>query len=210
MGSNMETRKIVILATALVASLSFGGAVLYHSLEGPDPIAINIQGLPTIGQGEIVLVIFEDFRCMNCRIFNEKIFPQIVSRYIETGRVRYAFVPLAFMEGSKPLASAALNVYDQSPDRFLLFIHELFSSQANTRNEILRVAQRVGGIDLHNLSRAIDLHLYHDVLEKNLNWAKTLMGRQFGTPALFINGIATSTASFEAVEQRIQQVQKRR
>jgi len=34
--------------------------------------------------------------------------------------------------------------------------------------------------------------------------AKKLMGNSFGTPALYVNGVATSTGSFRAVQARIE------
>jgi protein-disulfide isomerase len=154
-------------------------------------------------------VIFEDFRCINCRTFSEEVFPQISHAYIETGKARFTIVPLAFLDGSKALANAALGVYDHAPDRFLPFIGELFRVKAVRRREILAAAQTVGGIDPYYLARCMDHDLYGKVLEANLNWAKQILGHQFGTPALLINGVPTSTASFDEIAHRIDQIEKK-
>jgi protein-disulfide isomerase len=149
-------------------------------------------------------------RCANCRTFSEEVFPRIAERYIETGEARFTVIPVAFIEGSKPLGNAALCVNHTSSDRFFPFIQELFRMDGSSKHEILRAARRAGGIDLHALGRCIDTREYYDELEENYHAAKRLMGRQFGTPALYVDGIPTSTASFEAVENRIAQLEKRR
>jgi protein-disulfide isomerase len=210
MGDIMELRKIVVLATAALGLFSLSAAVYYHAARLPAPIAIDTRGHPSIGEGAIEIVIFEDFRCTGCRIFSEEIFPQISTLYIETGLARFTIIPLAFLDGSRPLANAALGVFDLAPDRFHPFVRELFRTHATNRREILSAAQKVGGIDLYYLARCIDAHLYDEVLDGNLNWARQLLGHQFGTPTLFVGGIPTSTASFEAVAGRIAQIEKRR
>ncbi len=204
----MEKRKIFVLATALIAFVVLSGAAVYHAMRTPDSLVLNTQGQPTIGAGKVEMVLIEDFRCTNCRTFSEEVLPEIANRYIHQGRVRFTIVPIAFIEGSKPLANAALAVYHQAPNRFFAFAQKLFEMDAADKSSILRAARRVGDINLETLSRAIDNRLYYDELEFNYHWAKKLMGKQFGTPALYVNGIPTSTASLDIVARRIEQLEK--
>ena len=133
----MERRKQLVLATAIGALLFLVGAAIYCAAQREVPALIDPRGHPSIGTGAIHLVIFEDFLCPNCRAFTEEILPHITTRYIETGLARYTMVPLAFLEGSKPLANAALGVYAQAPNQFLPFVQEVLRKES-LQTEILR------------------------------------------------------------------------
>ncbi len=187
-----------------------GGAVQYEKTKLPEALSIHSEGQPLIGQGPIELVLFEDFLCSNCRIFSESVFPQIVNHFVLSGKSRLVLIPIAFSENSKPLANAAIAVYRTSPSRMLAFLLALFQSKATTKDEILEIAFEVGGIDEKYLTKALDSHLYYSELEGNLNLGRQLMGDQFGTPSLFINGVLTSTASFDAIVHRIHQIEMKK
>lgn len=206
----MEKRKKAVLITCFFAFLFLGVASISQRGRLPDRIAINTAGQPSVGTGDVELVVFEDLACRNCRVFTEEIVPRISSAYVETGKARLTVIPVAFGEDSKPLANAALGVYRIDPDRFIPFVLELLHSKARGREGILNAAAKVGGIDLIKLSFCIDQRLYYEEIDQNLSWAKRLMGDEFGTPTLFVNGIMTSTESFDEVEERIQQIQRKK
>lgn len=206
----MKPRKKLVLLTTLAMLFSLGAAVQYQRMHLPDPLAIRVDGHPYIGQGSVEMVLFEDFLCSSCRVFSENVFPLIVDHFIVTGKARLVFVPIAFGNESRPLANATIAVYKMAPSRLLAFVLALFSTHAKTRDEILDVAMEVGGIDMRKLVRAMDFRLYYEELDGNLNWGKQLMGSQFGTPSLFVNGMLTSTASFDAVEYRIHQIEMKK
>lgn len=204
----MEGRKILVLATAALAFSFLTVSAVYQSAQESREIAIEAKKFPTIGTGSIEMIVFEDFRCKTCRTFTESIFPQIASHYILSGRVKYTFVPVAFLQGSKPLANAALGVYRQAPERFFAFVHELFKIEKATSQAILDAAKKVGHLDLALLKECIDQELYYQELDENLAWAKEQIGNRFGTPLLLINGVPTSTQSFQAIEERIREIEE--
>ena len=202
----MQWRKILVLSTLALALFFLSGAVLYKSFRPLDPLIVNTEGQPSIGKGKIEVVLIEDFLCENCRNFSEKVFPEISSQYLNTGKIRFTVVPVAFIEGSKPLANAALGVYHASPGRFVPFVQELFQADGSGKVAILEAAARVGGIDLYTLAECIDTRLYYDELEKNYHWAKKLMGKHFGTPALYVNGIRTPP-TYESIAYQIERIE---
>ena len=206
----MEKRKKVVLATGILAFVFLSVAGLSQAGRLPDRIVLNTVGQPSVGTGVVELVVFEDLCCTNCRVFAEEVLPLISSQFIETGRARLTVIPVAFGEHSKPLANAALGVYKMAPDRFIPFLLELLHSQASDREGILKVAKKVGGIDLVTLAYCVDHHLYYQEIDQNLIWAKRLMGEEFGTPTLFVDGIMTSTASFEDLSERMEQVERQK
>jgi protein-disulfide isomerase len=201
----------LVLLTALIALVIFVGATLDYANRAPDPVRIETKGQPTLGaaSAKVEVIVFEDFRCETCRDFNEKVFPKIQEHYIASGQVRYTFIPLGFLEGSKPIGNAALAVYKISPSRFFLYADALFRHfteydiTGNERAVLLELAGKVGGIDLMKLKEAIQGNRYYDDLDQNFHMAMEIMGHRFGTPALFVNGIRTSPVHFIKVQERI-------
>ncbi len=212
MGAQRTFQQQLVLITAACAVVLFTSAALYYKFRIPDPIAISTQGQPTVGfqSAPVEAVIFEDFLCDECREFNETIFPKLETQYIASHRLRYTFVPVSFLPGSKPLANAALAVFNIAPERFFSYAHALFhkftkgSMEGSQRTMLLDIAREIGGIDERALRQAIDSRIYYAELDDNLHWAQRLMGVDFGTPSLYINGVATPTSSFQAVQARIE------
>lgn len=206
----MERTKFRVLATAGAALFLLVLGILYETFRVPMPVDFDTKGFPTIGdsKAKVELIIFEDFRCTHCCYFSEEIYPELKKAYVDTGIASYTIVPLAFMNKSKPIGNAALAVYRQNPNRFFDYAHELFKACVDgmvpDENELYRIAKRVGGINLVRLQECIESHCYYEELENNLHLAKRLMGREFGTPTLYINGVSSPTSSFRAVQLKIQ------
>jgi protein-disulfide isomerase len=215
MGRKPSFIHILVLATAFAAAtLIAAGAVYEVSTPIVKPNAVLTDGRPRIGrlEAKIELLLIEDFRCGACQYFTQKIFPEIYEKYIETGRAYCVMVPVSFLEGSEPLANAALSVYKLAPDSFLPYLHDLmdfFSKQevGDVQAQLLELAKNIGGIDLNRLKECIETNCFSPDLEQNLEWAKRMMGRDFGTPTFFVNGIRTSTSSVEAIEALIEKVE---
>lgn len=207
----MERKKILVLSTAAAAIFFLIIGAVYHFSKEPDTVVLETIGFPSFGNraAKIEVVIIEDFRCCNCKEFTERVFPQIEARYIESGQVRFTIVPVAFIAGSKPIANAALDVYCNSPERFFAYVKEILprcQSNEIPSSTLLQIAKMVGGIDLAQLENCMQTNCHYWELEKNLQWAQAVMGKDFGTPALYVNGKPTSTRSFEAVQSRIDQI----
>jgi protein-disulfide isomerase len=186
------------------------GGMFYKTTLFPNPLVINTEGQPSIGTGAIEVIVFEDLCCTNCRTFTEEIIPKIASRYVDTGKVRLILIPVSFGNHSKLHANAALTVYKMAPDKYISFILGLTAAKASGKEAILNVADMVGGIDREQLAYSIDHNLYYAEIDQNLVWARSLMGSDFGTPTLFINGIETSTDSFDAVVRRIEKIERQK
>ncbi|HEY4255191.1 MAG TPA: DsbA family protein [Chlamydiales bacterium] len=210
MGSKRSFQQVLILVTAAMALCLISGAALFQVLRIPDALEILTKEQPTTGnrQAQVEVVVFEDFLCSECLQFNETIFPQIEEKYIGTNEIRYTLIPVSFIDHSKPIANAALAVYKLAPTRFFAYAHALFRYFGENRADsdtgvLLKIADEVGEISQKELLKAIQTEQYYPELDQNLYLAKRLMGTDFGTPALYVNGIATPTGSFRSVQVRI-------
>lgn len=204
----------VLIASSVAIALIFS-ALVYRWVVSSQPVPIMVtDGHPSIGSrdAKVGLLIVEDFRCTACRTFIEEVFPQIRERYIDTGIAYCILVPVAFLDGSKPLANAALAVFKLAPDKFFAFVHAVFRHfgtreiHGSERSELLRIAEDIGGIDLDELQQCVESNCYFTELDRNLHWAERIMGKEFGVPALYINGIPTSTVSLDGIAGRIEKI----
>lgn len=205
MALKFSTHQILVLITVALAATLF----VVLSIDTSESVATTSGKVyPCIGKPDanVEILIFEDFLCSGCYKFHRDIFPKVYSRYVESGDARFMVVPLGFLEGSKPLANAALAVYKLSPDRFLEYSTSLFQRFESQKVEgavediLLDVAINVGDIDLKELKRAIKTRVYYEEVDRNLDWARTVMGNRFRLPAVYVNGIAGSTRDLEELE----------
>lgn len=215
MNPKKTVQQLVVLILASIAIALVGSALVYRWVISSQPVPIMVtDGHPSLGSrdAKIGLLIVEDFRCCACRAFIEEVFPQIQKRYIDTGIAYCILVPVAFLDGSKPLANAALAVFKIAPDRFFQYVHEVFKHfgsreiHGSERKELIKIAQDIGGIDLEALQECVESNCYFSDLDRNLHWAERIMGKEFGVPALYINGIPTSTVSLEGIANRIEKL----
>jgi protein-disulfide isomerase len=206
----MKQRKTLILATLVLAFSLFLGAALLQTLRKPSTEALEQAGVTRIGNpsAPVEVIVIEDLLCKNCRQFSLEILPKIQSEFVEKGKVRITLVPVAFLKGSKIVANAAMQVYRSHPDKFFSFVQEAIKNSqegAVKPTEIIRIATRIGGIDLEKLQLSMDRGIFNKVLDQNLEWARNLMGPAFRTPAIYINGAPGSTFSYLAVRDQIVQ-----
>lgn len=205
-GELMDKNKALLFATIIAAFAVFSTATLIQIVRRASPIAIQTQGFPSIGKAAapVEVVLIEDFQCKNCRSFSKKVLPKLQSKYVKEGKVRFVLVPVSFLTGSQAIANAVLEVYHQNPRQFFPYLKDVLIHEGEVKvSDLLRLANRVQGIDMEKLRSCIENGCHNQELEKNLGWAQRVMGSQFRTPALYVNGAAGSTYSFEAIQYQI-------
>lgn len=211
----MKQRKSLVLITLAAAFSIFTIATTYHLVNKSKPIAMNTSGFAFIGNpsAPIEIVVIQDFLCKNCRAFSLEILPKIESEYVQKGLARLILVPVAFISGSKIMANAAMEVYQNHPDQFFSFLQAVVNQSKDGQvkpADLVRIAIRLGGIDLKKLQVCMEKTPHNQTLEKNLAWARDFMGPNFRTPAIFINGYPASTFSYLAVKDQINQTLEKR
>jgi protein-disulfide isomerase len=206
----MESRKILVLGTAAAAFFTIAAIATVASW--PNSQSIGMAS-PLFGdrKAPVEVVIFEDFKCYGCRTFSEKVLPQIESEYLASEQIQLKVIPLGFLQGSKTLANAALEVYQISPGSFLPYAKLLFDRfehrpvDESADKILLELAKEIGGIDLLKLKDCLDQKCHYSELDRNFDQAKSLMGKKFRIPALYINGARVDTTDYQAIQQAIEQ-----
>lgn len=200
-----EKKRLGIITVATCFGLFLFASISYYLIPTK---SFQTQGhFPTFGResAPVEVVLIEDFQCKNCRAFSQKIIPKLESSYIKPGKVRFTLVPVSFLKGSQMIGNAALEVYKQSPRQFFKYLHAILEHEGEIKKgDLMRLARRMRGIDLAKLERCIESGCHNQELNKNLAWAQGVMGAQFRTPALYVNGDVGSTYSFEAVKYQIE------
>jgi protein-disulfide isomerase len=204
----MKRKQHLILATLGLALAGFGSVAAWQMQQKAPELQMTEQvAALSIGHNSSMeIVLIEDFQCRNCMAFSHQILPKIRAQYVETGKASFTLIPVGFLAGNQVIANAALEVKRQAPERLFAFLEAVLDEYEGgdlRMQDLIRLARRLGGIDLAKLQRCMENQCHKEELTRNLRWAQNLMGMKFKTPALYINGQSGSTYSFEAIEYQI-------
>ncbi|WP_158509662.1 DsbA family protein [Limnochorda pilosa] len=98
----------------------------------------------------LTVVTYVDFSCPHCGTFALEVEPELVERYVKTGKVRLVYRPMAFLgPGSILAAQAGACVGDQDPALFWPFQRRVFeelhtSGSQYTRENLATMAREIG------------------------------------------------------------------
>lgn len=207
----MNNKTLVSLTIAVLSVFIFIGLVFYkvEHVQTITAVTIDTSNQPKIGSGDITMIAFEDMKCTNCKIYNDRLYSYIKSQYIDTGKASYIIIPLAFLPNSAPAGNAALCVFHQSPALFFDYIDYLYTHQPDealdwaTSDILLNFAGHLSGINLASLKECMEQHQYYTQLQQNLSLASKIMGDTVQTPSLYVNGRLVSPLTKEEVDRMV-------
>jgi hypothetical protein len=208
----MGPGKTLIFGSLAAALAVFSAAIFSLSREKVNPVEAK-QAKIALSMGKqnsnLEIVLIEDFQCRNCMAFSQQVIPKIKDEYIKTGKAKFTLIPVSFLVGSQGIANAVMEVHRQAPDKVFSYLEAVldhYEAGDLKTADLVRLARRMGGIDLARLQHCIEMKCHRKELEENLDWARGIMGSRFRTPALYINGAPGSTFSFEAIQYQIDQL----
>lgn len=145
----------------------------------------------------VTILEFSDFGCGYCRVFQEQTRPILVDEYVETGLVRWTYVP--FVLGIFPNGDAAAVAGECAGEQgdFESMRLRLYRDQAGWREStdpgafFSRIA-REEGLDADRFSGCLDGRDAQNRVRDNTRLGQ--MAGVRGTPAFFINGFPVSGA----------------
>lgn len=165
----------------------------------PSPADRITAGYP-LGSGDaaVAVVEFSDFGCPYCGRFAVTTFPDLRAEYIETGRVRWRYVPVSFgFAGGAVMGAAAECAGRQAgADGFWRAHDIMYRHQAALRGEdaLPRLLQWLGeaGLDAARIEACVQDPATVQVLQANNRLAEEWFVR--GTPTFVVNGVPMSGA----------------
>ncbi|WP_407268520.1 DsbA family protein [Radiobacillus sp. PE A8.2] len=175
----------------------------------------SIDGQPTLGDADapVSVVEFGDFKCPACKAWGESIFPQLVSDYVDTGKVKFSYINVLFHGQESNLASlAAESVYKLNPDAYWEFHKALFKEQPSedhdsswiTNEKLLEVAETIPNIDSEQLKSALNNQSELEEVNKDTTLVNAFNVKQ--TPTIMVNNIIIEKPfDYEAIKKAIDQ-----
>ncbi|MBI5732083.1 MAG: DsbA family protein [Candidatus Magasanikbacteria bacterium] len=143
----------------------------------------------------VTIVEFSDYQCPFCGRFVQTTLPQIVSDYIDKGKVRLVFrdFPLSFHPNAKPAALAAECAKDQGGDEMYYKFHDkIFGNQETLSVDSLKKWAGELGLKTAQFNDCLDTKKFEKEVDKD--FADGQSYGVSGTPAFFINGKMISGA----------------
>ncbi len=206
-------QKLVIF-TALFVLVCLSFYLVWLHYQNKRAVFIESKGQPKFGLKEapLKLVLFEDFRCENCHVFMEEVFPFVYTNYVEKGKAELFLVPLGFLQGSKDLANAALCMYFLYPEGFFPFLKKASSLPLNKayKEKYLQIAASFPALSFESFQNCLNRDSYFSQIEKNFEIAKKVMKGDVATPSLYINGERIPTYSKKIVLEHLEKRTKKR
>ena len=204
-----------LLAAALIAAAAF---YLRPTTQDSQVVrSFDLTALPVLGQTDapVTLVVIEDFKCPACRTFEQGVMPQLVSQYVDTGKLKVASLTWPFLAKARNLptddsllaAEAAGCVQDQLGSAgYFEFKKVLFGNQEDettvwaTKDKLKTLASGLEKLDQLDFITCLD----SDAARQSVQ-AQQQQIRAAGvtsTPSVFVNGQMV-TPSFEAISAAI-------
>ncbi len=175
----------LVLGTAVAALLSLGVLVGV----GRSPVALPRMPMQGRADARHEIVLVEEPTCTACRLFYETVYPRLSAEYVATGRAKMKLLLVSFLDGSRPMANAALAVGRDAPEQFFAYLGGLYRMRGEvTSEQLVELARTVGNIPLPALEACIKSECMGAQLDYNIRAAESLMGADYGTPAVYLNG----------------------
>ncbi len=210
---NKSALRNIVIVVVLLAVLAVILAFLFKpKVRSSQAVSIPTADQPMLGKpnAKIKIVVFEDLKCIACKIFNNSVMPKIKQTYIDPGIANYTVINLAFIPGSMPAANAARCLYQDNPQWFFTFVDYVYQNQppeqldwATIPKLVEFASHSIPEVDKQKLSRCIYESPHTDFIEKNFEIAKKAIGETVMTPSIFINGHLAPEPSWKQIHDMI-------
>ncbi len=162
-----------------------------------EPVEVSVGNAAILGDknAPVTILEFSDFECPFCSRFVLNTMPQIMSDYVNKGKVKLAFrhFPLGFHQNAKPAAIATECAREQGGDEMFFKMHDkIYGDQQNLSVENLKKWAGELGLKTSQFNDCLDTKKYEKQVDADMK-----DGQSFGvsgTPAFFINGRMISGA----------------
>jgi protein-disulfide isomerase len=216
---------LIITRRAFTAALSMTGLTVFAGFAGGlSPLGLiseaMAQGasdvakpvsLPDMAIGSanapVTITEFASMTCPHCAAFDEKVFPQIKSEYIDSGKVRYIFreFPLDIKAAAGSMLARCIAKDDGG--KYFAVVDMLFRQQndwvmKNTTETLTRIGKQAG-LSQQAVEDCLKDQALLDKIAADQKYASEVL-KVDSTPTFFINGEKIKgDTSFEEFSKRI-------
>lgn len=142
MDTTTDNSKFLLPISVIAAGLLIAGAVLWNGSGAPRQpgaaaAAVNVKDLkadnaPFIGRADapVTIAFWSDFQCSYCKNFELGTLPQIIEKYVDTGKAKIIFLDFAFL-GQDSIDATVYNhaVWKLYPEKYLEWRTAMYESQ---------------------------------------------------------------------------------
>ena len=162
-----------------------------------EPVEVSLDNDSMKGDknAPVTIVEFSDFECPFCARFYNDTLPDILSEYVDKGKVRFVYrdFPLSFHRNAKAASMAAECMKDQGGDKFYYAMHDkLYENQTSFSTENFKAWAVELGANASEFNGCLDSEKFADEIDNDFKEGQSY--GVSGTPAFFINGRMISGA----------------
>jgi protein-disulfide isomerase len=181
--------------------------------EKPTTDPFSYSKLPVLGSASapVRIVEFGDFKCPDCKDWEQNVFPQLKKDFIDTGKAKLYFMDFQVIRNSETAELVGRSIYHQSNDAFWQYYTAIYANQGNEREDwatesylLNFVSGHVPHIDIQQLKQDVQGKVYQSEVDQDKK-----IGKQAGvhaTPTIFINGkMVESPQSYDQIKSMIGQ-----
>jgi protein-disulfide isomerase len=131
--------KVILVVVVVFVGVIIAGAVLWSSQPAStsttttvDTSGLKTDGVPFIGQANAPVTILEwsDYQCPLCKQFELGALPQLVTDYVNTGKVKIVFEDLAFLGNDSITAGEyELSIWKLYPSQYFAWRTAMYNAQ---------------------------------------------------------------------------------
>jgi protein-disulfide isomerase len=160
----------------------------------------------------VTVTEYASMTCPHCAAFNEKVFPQIKSEYIDSNKIRYVFreFPLDIKAAAGSMLARCIAKDDAG--KYFAVIDMLFRQQndwvlKNTTETLMRIGKQAG-LSQQAVEDCLKDQALLDKIVADQKYASDVL-KVNSTPTFFINGDKiTGDTSFDVFDKRIKSLLK--
>lgn len=190
------TLTVIVLLIALFIFSNMASNKNQPSTVFQEPPSLVNQ--PVLGNDDapVTLIEFGDYKCPSCKAWSNVVYPQLQKEYIDTGKLKFAYINVLFHEQESVLAALAGEaVFAQDPQAFWMFHKALYEAQPQANHDGLWITEEKILEVVKTAAPTIDLTKLKEDL-KNQEVASRVkidneLVQKFGvkqTPTVMING----------------------
>ncbi len=182
-----------IVGVVVVVAVVIAALIIVDQANRPSPAQLSAASAQTsmgAADAPVVVVEYADFQCPYCKQFALGPEKQLISEYVDTGKVRFVFQNLAFIGDESTWAAEAAECAAEQ-GHFWEYHDLLFEKQGAENSGVFAQANLKQyaaslGLDTGQFNQCLDSGKYLSVVEQQGADAQRLGIRS--TPSLLVNG----------------------